>query len=200
MTLQSQERDSALKQHTTMLSEGATPYELGLFYRSVLAAKLWQTQSELASAVDVSQSRVSKALSVVTLPREFLQLFGPKRITFRLAARLHQLVEQFGMDNLRANAARIPQGPLTADEALTFLIRGERPTSDEKPRLCLIDQGQALRLDLPDLDRLLPHLEVLESLLAEFIPRIRDSASPKRGRYIMAKRCARRRSVDAAGV
>ena len=187
---------SALADHLAMISRGANAYEFGVFYRTVMTGTgVWRTQAELAKAMNVSRAHVSKALAAARLPQEIVCLFGPKLITFRLAACLNRLIDQFGLDHLLANATRVPINALTTDEILTLLVAGERVESADKPRLSVIDSGTALRLELSDLNILLPYLRQLEGMIGWSVSMI--LSDPARGPH-RPRRYKRRARVEPA--
>jgi hypothetical protein len=158
---------AALNEHQAMVSRRANAYELGVFYRTLIdGSGKWRTQRDLAEAMNVSRAHVSKAITAAGLPRKLVSIFGPKLITFRLAACLNRLIDQFGLDHLLRNAERAPMDALTTDEILTLLVTGESAESTVQPRLRVIDTGKALRLELPELETVLPHLRQLESMIA----------------------------------
>lgn len=189
---------SALAKHMAMCSRGASAYELGLFYRSVISETgVWRTQAELAKAMNVSQAHVSKSLAAARLPREIVALFGPQLVTFRLAASLNNLIDQIGLEHLLANAARLPNGALGTVEILTFLVAGERAEAVEKPRLCIIGRGKALRLEFSELDIVLPHLRQLERMIAWSISMILSEPAHGARRTRRYKRCSRARPTSS---
>lgn len=195
-------RQIAIEYHQKMISAGEAPYRLGLFYRKVLEASLWPTQSETARGLNVSQSQISKAISISGLPREVVDVFGRANITFRLGARLVRLVKQFGVEQLSRNVASSPTRAVTTDEALTWFARSVLPLKNEKVHLSLVDNGTAIRVDIPDPEQVFAHMGLFEDAFAHFIELIKggffdsplagSSGGSTRKRYVITKRRARK--------
>lgn len=159
-------RARALREHMAICSRGASAYELGLYYRDLLSGTgVWQTQAELAQAMNVSRAHVSKCLAAARLPQEIVSLFGPEMITFRLAASLTRLIDELGLEHLLVNATRLPNVALGTVDILTVLVAGESAEATDQVRL-RVGRGKALRLELPDPGIVLPHLRQLERMIA----------------------------------
>lgn len=173
-----------------MCSRGASAYELGLYYRDLLSGTgLWQTQAELAQAMNVSRAHVSKCLAAARLPQEIVSLFGPEMITFRLAASLTRLIDDLGLEHLLVNATRLPNVVLGTVDILTVLVAGKGAEATDQVRL-RVGRGKALRLELPDPGIVLPHLRQLERMIAWYISTVLSGPAQGNGRPPRYKRRA----------
>ena len=90
-----------------------SPYEYGRMFQSWLAAKVFQRQGELAKAVGLVDSSVTKYLQVAELPAEVIAAFGdPRMIALRWVSDLSRALKHDGAAvraAARAIAARNPR-------------------------------------------------------------------------------------------
>jgi ParB family chromosome partitioning protein len=89
------DKEAVISMHEqNVLQKGASPHERGRAYRRWLDAGCFTSQAEMAAALGVSPSRVSRLLKIARLPEVILQAFGsPVRIREAWGARLAELLE-----------------------------------------------------------------------------------------------------------
>lgn len=92
-----------------------SPYEQGVMYKRALDEGLFKTQSEMMSALGVSQGWISKAIAVASLPDVIVNAFPSKvGLAFRHAQAIRELLDanEAGVTKraaeLAATAAKLP--------------------------------------------------------------------------------------------
>lgn len=184
--------------HKRMRGEGASHYALGCFYKDMLTRRLWSSQSDLARSLGISKSNVSKAIALTRIPVEVVEAIGgAKLVTFRISELLLSAIDRFGaaMFILRVREA-VRAGFVALDDILEFAVfdRLPRPTPSAV-RVRLARDKKSLRLDVPDLDQLLPHLAELEKSISNAFTLFKVNRSI---RPIVAAESAQRRLRTAA--
>lgn len=162
-------RLTARRVHAELRAQGASHFEMGQFYRTMLARRLWPTQKAMATFLDVSDSSLSRVLALTKIPEKVVAaLGGPNRITFRVGELLLDAIEKIGEATMIARAKEaLLLGYQSLDDALEFLITHRQPVRRvSKVRVRLSRDKQTLRVDIPELDRLLPHLSELERFIS----------------------------------
>ncbi|HKR46366.1 MAG TPA: hypothetical protein VJU59_43030 [Paraburkholderia sp.] len=154
--------------HKRMRAEGASHYALGCFYKDMLTRRLWSSQSDLARSLEISKSNISKAIALTRIPMEVVEAVGgAKHVSFRIGELLLSAIDKFGaaMFISRVREA-VRAGFVALDDILEFAVfdRLPRPTP-RAVRVRLARDKKSLRLDIPDLDQLLPHLSDLEEFI-----------------------------------
>ena len=160
------QRQLALEQHACLRRKKSSAIAYGRFYIALLEAKVWRSQADLAIALSVSQGYVSKAVKAARLPVEVFWAFGSdRRVSFRVAEALGELVQSIGIDRLRMNAAQIGSRPdLPVEQLLRALAAGARPDYPSAWfRMSLGRNGRYIRIDSPEIASLLPRLEQIEA-------------------------------------
>jgi hypothetical protein len=155
--------------HTKMRANGASPYELGLFYKALLRRGLWSSKSHLAESLGVSVSNVSKVVALTRIPAEVIDAIGgAKHISFRTGALLLDAIDQIGETVFIARvreAARL--NCVSVDDILEFAVFDRIPEgTPNRVRVRLARDNKSLRVEIADLDRLLPHLLRLEMFIS----------------------------------
>lgn len=152
-----------------MRENAASHYELGGFYSATLKKRLWPSQNQLAKSLGISVSSVSRAIALTRIPPEVIEtLGGAEHISFRIGELLLGTIDQAGERVFIARvreAARL--GYAGIDEFLEFVIFERMPECmPNKVRVRLTRDKRSLRVEIPDLDQLLPHLPQLEAFIS----------------------------------
>jgi hypothetical protein len=144
------------------------PIAYGRFYLALLEGKVWQSQVALATDLSVSQGYVSKAVKTARLPAEVILAFGSeRRVSFRVAEALGELVHSIGSEKLRRRAALIGARPdLPVAQLLKALSVGTQPDRFSiSLRMSPGRNGRYIRIDSPEIANLLPRLRDIEAAL-----------------------------------
>jgi hypothetical protein len=162
--------ESATRLHKQMLERKAHPTELGEFYRTALACRLWDSQAKLAYALNVSAASVSRAISAAKLPRQVLDLFLVAGMpSARMARALAKLVEAEGTKAIVANANKLLHLRLTPDEIFTRLSAGHTALNKfPETSIEVITgsrTGRYLRIDSPHMNLLIAALPSIRAML-----------------------------------
>lgn len=95
-----------------------SPFEYGRMFQSWLTAKVFQRQGELAKAVGLVDSSVTKYLQVAELPAEVIAAFGdPRAISLRWVADLNRALKRDGSAVRSAARAIAGRNPHPAADA-----------------------------------------------------------------------------------
>ena len=185
--------------HAEMQANGASTYELGLFYRTMLARQLWPSQTSLAEFFGVSNAQVSRHVAIARLPIEVVEAFGdPTRISFRVGSLLLEALDKFGDAVIAARAKQaVALDYRSVDDILEFVVANRIPTRQmTKVSVRLARDKKTLRVELPNMGRLVPYLPKLESFLATAILMFEvtlasDAAAATKSRERLARRRTR---------
>ena len=163
------DRAIATSVHSRMRADGASHYELGLFYKAMLMKRLWSTHRDLAESLGVSRSNVSKAIALTRIPTEVVEtLGGPKQISFRIGELLLDTIDKTGervFINRARDAGRL--GYTEIEEFFEFVVLDRIPKCiPNKVRVGLTRDKRSLRVQISNLDQLLPHLSQLETFIS----------------------------------
>jgi ParB family transcriptional regulator, chromosome partitioning protein len=183
----------ALQMHAENdVREDLSPYEYGRMYQSWLAAKLFDTQGELAAAVGRDDSPVSMYLQIAELPAEVLAAFSdPRQISLRWAPQLMKAIKddrEHVLATARAVAALNPRS--TAPETLRALTsaRGEKRDSASREEAVKIKGRIAFRVARRD-GRLTLKFgsEIGRQMQKELVEEIKDLTEKRLSQYLKAK-------------
>lgn len=163
-----QSKRAAVSVHAQLRANEATPYERGLFYRRLLVQRLWPSQSTLSRAMGISMSNLSRMLSLARIPSEIVDaLGGPKALTYRVGEVILATIDATGEKKVieRAREA-VTIGYRDMDDLLEYIVADRVPQQTfSRVRVRLVRDRKSLRVDLPGIERLLPHLPALEDWL-----------------------------------
>jgi hypothetical protein len=162
-------RVTAKAVHTRMRTEGASPYELGCFYKAMLTRRLWTSHRDLAESLGASRSNVSKAVALARIPAEVVSAIGgSKQISFRIGKVLLHAIDRTGEAVFVSRVHEAVRVGYTAvDDVLEFAIFDRIPRSTPSMvRVRLARDKKSLRVEDPDLDQLLPHIQRLEAFIS----------------------------------
>ena len=152
-----------------MRANSASHYELGLFYQAMLKRRLWSSHRDLAESFGVSRPNVSKAIALARIPSEVVNAIGgAEHISFRVGALLLDAIDQIG-EALFIRRAReaVRVGFTAVDDILEFVVFDRIPQpAPNKIQVHLARDKKSLRVDIPDLDDLLPHLPRVEAFIS----------------------------------
>ena len=183
----------ALQMHAENdVREDLSPYEYGRMYQSWLAAKLFDTQGELAAAVGRDDSPVSMYLQIAELPAEVLAAFAdPRQISLRWAPQLMKALKEdreHVLTTARNVAALNPRS--TAPETLRALTaaRGEKRDSASREEAVKIKGRIAFRVARRD-GRLTLKFgsEIGRQMQKELIEEIKELTEKRLSQYLKAK-------------
>jgi ParB family transcriptional regulator, chromosome partitioning protein len=109
-------------------------YETGAMFRGWLAAKVFDGQTQIATATGLSEPSVSKYLTVAMLPKAVLEAFGdPRVIAVRWAERLAAAIKTSSSDVVEAaRAIAREDSPLKPDVVLNRLLDAAQPKKRKK--------------------------------------------------------------------
>jgi ParB family chromosome partitioning protein len=116
------------------LRKDISPYERGLSYASLLRAKYFSSQEELAHTLNVSVSQVSRLLKLAGLPSVVLSAFASPL----------DIRERWGLD-LYTAWRDANMGPMLTQRARTLAARTPRPKAHEVYEHLLAPCGAATR-------------------------------------------------------
>ncbi|MBB3262253.1 hypothetical protein FHW21_007135, partial [Paraburkholderia sp. WP4_3_2] len=160
--------------HTQLRANEATPYERGLFYRTLLVQRLWPSQSALSRAMGISMSNLSRMLGLARIPSEIVDAMGgPKALTFRVGEVILATIDATGEKKVieRAREA-VTIGYREMEDLLEYIVADRVPEQTfSRVRVRLARDRKSLRVDLPGIERLLPHLPALEDWLTTSLVR-----------------------------
>ncbi|WP_430233314.1 hypothetical protein [Paraburkholderia tropica] len=165
-------RLTAKRVHSGMRAQGASHYEIGHFYRAMLSRRLWPSQKSMSDFLEVSNSNVSRAIALARIPDSIVAaLGGPDRLTFRAGDLLLSAIEHLGEREIIDRAKHASAlGYNAVDDVLEILITNRLPNRKiTKVQVRLSRDKRTLRVELPEIGRLLPHLGKLENYLSTAI-------------------------------
>ena len=170
--------DTAIAAHRALVAAFASPVRMGRFYLKVLEQNLCPTQAALARTLNVSPSRVSRSIAAALLPMRVLRSFSDEdHITFEIAGAISKLIRQHGKQLVTSRALSVPGGSspdVVKSILLTGKIQAECLRSEEAVSFSLsVCRGHGrryVRLDSPNIDRIVPVLARLEDLVKAFLP------------------------------
>lgn len=162
-------RVTAIAVQARMRANSASHYELGLFYQAMLKRRLWSSHRDLAESFGVSRPNVSKAIALARIPSEVVNAIGgAEHISFRIGALLLDAIDKIGEARFIRRAREAVRVGFTAvDDILEFVVFDRIPQpAPNKIQVHLARDKKSLRVDIPDLDDLLPHLPRVEAFIS----------------------------------
>ncbi len=167
----SRERFAASEQHLALRRVGAPPVVLGQFYRKQLDRKLWPTQAQLAAELSVSKAIVTRSIQASQLPPAVVASFGGQdHVSFRAAALVTKMIRELGREAVVQRALQVPTGTDPAN-VRSMLCKGVSRTANGLAlRLSPGASGGHIRIDSPQIQRVIPHLSALEDLVNALLP------------------------------
>jgi hypothetical protein len=155
--------------HAVLRANGASNYELGLFFQALLRRQLWPSQTRLAESFDMSVKSVSRHVAVARLPIGVIEAFGdPRRVSWGVGDLLLSALDKLGESVVTARAKQAGAlGYRAVDDILEFIVANRAPTAQQaKVSVRLARDKKTLRVEVPNMERLVPHLAKLESFLS----------------------------------
>ncbi|MEM5316039.1 hypothetical protein [Paraburkholderia sp. JHI869] len=162
-------RVTAKAVHARMRAERASHYELGLFYQAMLKRRLWTSQRDLAESLGISRPNISKAIALTGIPVGVVDAIGGAgKISFRIGPLLLDAIDKIGEARLIESAGEaLRLGYIAVDDILEFAVFDRIPQrAANKIRVHLARDKKSLRVDIPGLDELLPHLPRVETFIS----------------------------------
>ncbi|RQS45127.1 hypothetical protein [Burkholderia sp. Bp8986] len=167
----SRERLAVNEQHLELRRVGAPPVVLGRFYRELLDRKLWPTQAQLAAALSVSKAIVTRSIQASLLPPEVIESFGgPDHVSFRAAEFATRLIRKIGSEVVARRALTVPPGAAPVNVKSILCTGVAQAKDDFALRLSPGATGRYIRIDSPNIQRVIPHLSLLQDLMNTLFP------------------------------
>ncbi|WP_429496276.1 hypothetical protein [Paraburkholderia youngii] len=155
---------TAIATHKRLKAANESVVVMGRFYLALIERGLWPTQKALASELGVSGAHMSRLLAAARLPDEVLRAFGDRHaFSFTDIATLQLLVKENGEQVIQQRARDVPQNARPED-VLGILTTGKRP-APRGIRVTLGRDGKHLRIESPNIKRVIPRIEELERIL-----------------------------------
>ncbi|MEM5331417.1 hypothetical protein VSR34_33305 [Paraburkholderia sp. JHI2823] len=156
--------------HAGLIAGRASPYEFGVFYRTMLTQGLWRSQTSIAKDLGLSRAHVTKTLSIARIPPTVVALLGgPARISFRVGPLILSAIDTVGEDGVAARARTAKDlGYVSIEDVLEYVLTNRLPEPREKSavRIRLTRDRKALRIETPIAIRLLRDVGKLEDYMA----------------------------------
>ncbi|PCE30249.1 hypothetical protein BZL54_21405 [Burkholderia ubonensis subsp. mesacidophila] len=173
-----QDRLTAIAQHDDLRRVDTPPVVLGRFYREQLDRRLWPSQAQLAADLGVSRAIVTRSIQASQLPSEVIAAFGgPDRVSFRAAEIVTRLVRELGSEVVARRALTVPAGTAPGNVRSILCSGVFRAEDGLALRLSPGASGRHIRIDSPHIQRVLPHLSVLEDLVNALLPSLLSRCS-----------------------
>ncbi|MGF6652779.1 hypothetical protein OKW34_003368 [Paraburkholderia youngii] len=152
---------TAIATHKRLKAANESLVVIGRFYLALIEQGLWPTQKALASELGVSGAHMSRMLAAARLPEEVLRAFGDRHaFSFADIATLQFLVKENGEQVIKQRARAVPQNTRPED-VLGILTTGKR-SAPRGIRIRLGRDRKHLRVESPNIERLIPRIEELE--------------------------------------
>lgn len=161
----------AIARHNELRRTDSPPVVLGGFYREQLDHELWPSQAKLAADLNVSKAIVTRSIQASLLPTEVVASFGgPDRVSFRTAETVTMLIRELGREVVIRRALAVPIATAPA-KVKSILCTGVARVEDGLAlRLSPGASGRHIRIDSPDIQRVIPHLAIIEDLVNALLP------------------------------
>ncbi|MBU9589450.1 hypothetical protein [Burkholderia multivorans] len=168
------DRLAAIERHEDLRRAGSPPIVLGEFYRKQLDRELWPSQAKLAADLNMSKPLVTRSIQASLLPPEVVAAFGgPYHISYRTAGLAMRLIKSVGRAVVVQRALTVPNTTPSAKKVISILATGVVQTDDAaKLRISLGANGKHLIIDGPHIDRVIPHLALVQRLLNVMLPSV----------------------------
>ncbi|WP_321853354.1 hypothetical protein [Paraburkholderia tropica] len=170
-------------------------YEVGLFYRGVLRQQIWASQREMAKALGISTSCVSRLIALAGIPAEVVSALGsPNEFSFRVGELLLGALKVSGERAVIERAREAKRlGYPEVEERIEYIVSNRIPQQGVgKIRVRLARDKHSLRVEMPQLLRLMPHLSALEEWFSNSITFFEASVISKVAVAAVVAREARR--------
>lgn len=170
--------NTAIATHRALVAAFASPVRMGRFYLAVLERKLWLTQAALSNDLKVSPSKVSRSIAAALLPVPILRSFSDEdHVTFETAGAISKLIRQCGKQLVTNRARSVPLGS-SPDVVRSILLSGNGQIESTRNggaismnlSVCRGHGRRYVRMDSPNIDRIVPYLRDLEILVNTFLP------------------------------
>ena len=158
-------QEKALAQYRSLRQHKTSIIMAGRLCSSFLNRQIWQSQSEMASALGISKPHVTRLLRAAKVPDEVIRTFGDvHRISFETVETLAKIEKQIGRMLLIARAVGFgARSDLKVHEIVAALATGFlAPIPRQVVRLARHKEEGYIRLYSPQLIRMssdLPRLE-----------------------------------------
>lgn len=165
-------RVTAKSVHADLRNRGASHFEIGCFYRAMLARRFWPTQSSMSDFFEVSNSLVSRAISLTRVPSAVIDaLGGPEPITFRVGDLLLDALGQHGEQEISRRARQAASlGCTSVSDILDLVITNRRPKRKiSNVKIRLSRDRKTFQVEIAELERFLLHLGQLEEFLSRML-------------------------------
>jgi hypothetical protein len=143
-------------------------YELGLFYRTLLRQRIWSSQRDIAKALGVSMSSVSRRMTLTHIPIDVVNaLGGAENLSFRIGELLLDAIARAGEQTIVARARDATRlGYTVVDDVIEYVVADRIP----EPNLTAIKvrlgrDKRTFRVEVRELSRFMPHVSRLEEWL-----------------------------------
>ncbi|HDR8948646.1 TPA: hypothetical protein ACU967_006892 [Burkholderia contaminans] len=159
-------------EHSKLRERSASAIELGQFYQVGLAEGVWPNQATLARSLGVSKSYVSTAIRAARLPDEIVAAVGGKeRVSFRTAAMLEEVIRAVGANVACLRASIIGNGRgLDIGDVISSISTGRPPlVAARKLSIKVSRTGKFIKIESPNIERLIANLPAVEALLAMYL-------------------------------
>ncbi|RQN37299.1 hypothetical protein EHZ25_20340 [Paraburkholderia tropica] len=169
---QSLNKRTARSMHAQMQELDVSRYEVGRFYRGVLRQQIWPSQRDMANALGVSTSSVSRLIALARIPAEVVSALGsPNELSFRVGELVLGALKVSGERAVIERAMEAKRlGYQKVEERIEYIVSDRVPQQNVGGiRVRLARDKQSLRVEIPQLLRLMPHLSALEEWLSSSI-------------------------------
>ncbi len=172
------DRLTAIEQHVDLRRVDSPPVVLGRFYREQLDRKLWPSQAQLAIDLNVSKASVTRSIQASRLPPEIIESFGgTDHVSFRAAEIATKLIRELGSDIVVRRALTVPRGTTSPTVKLILCTGVAQADGGLALRLSPGASGRHIRIDSPQIQRVIPHLSMLEDLVNALLPALLGRSS-----------------------
>lgn len=155
--------------HDQMHASRCSKFEIGVFYRDLLATGIWPTQKELSLDLDVSMSNMSRLLSLARISTDIVEALGGTRaINFRTGKLMLDAIERLGEKEIvqRIHDAK-KAGYRKLGDLLEYIVADRLPDLDlTTVRVRIGRDKQSLRVEVGDLTRFSGNFSRLENWLS----------------------------------
>ncbi|SIT34861.1 hypothetical protein BN2475_10017 [Paraburkholderia ribeironis] len=156
-------RRTAIAYHRRLKEENAPILKMGRFYLSMVERNLWPSQTAMAFELGVSIFQISRTIAAARLPESVVGLFASKSLSFADVATLRKLVKEVGEAEVVERSKSVsPDAPTR--EIFSILTSGKASLRNGV-RISRVRGQNYLRLDVPNIEEIAPHIQKLEQML-----------------------------------
>jgi hypothetical protein len=156
-------RRTAIAVHKRLKDAKSPMLTMGRFYCDMLDRGIWDTLRAMAREFEVSKTHIGRTIAAARLPNEVLALFRDRTLAFRNVESLTVLVQQFGEAEVIKRASAIPNGA-PIDDIFAILTTGKKAPR-QGVRVSIAADARYLRVDVPNIALLAPHVKEIEEIL-----------------------------------